>query len=75
MRFVVECVPAVDQVAVAPCGTLNGVALAPILTPVSGAPLDYSGIGPLFVWSLSFVLIVFGVGLTVGSIIRVIRSA
>lgn len=71
----VQCVPAVDGVAVAPCGTLNGVALAPIVVAVDGTPLDYSGVGPLYVWGLGFVLTVFAVGLTVGAIMRVIRSA
>lgn len=42
---------------------------------VAGTTLDYSGLGQLFVWTLAFVLIVFSVGLTVGGIMRVIRSA
>jgi len=75
VTLVVQCIPAPDAVAVAPCGTLNDVALAPIVVSVSGGPLDYSGLGPLFVWAMAFVLISFGVGLTVGSILRVIRSA
>lgn len=75
MSLVVECIPSVDGVAVAPCGTLNGVALAPIVVAIEGGPLDYSGLGQLFVWAVSFVLITFAVGFTVGSILRVIRSA
>lgn len=75
MQLVVQCIPAAGGVAVAPCGTLNGVAHEPIMVPVAGGALDYSGIAPLFSWALSFVLIVFAVGLTVGSIMRVIRSA
>lgn len=75
MRLVVECIPAVDGVAAAPCGTLNGVALAPIVTAIDGGPLDYSGLGQLFAWSLSFVLLVFVAGHVVGAIVRVIRSA
>lgn len=75
MPLYVECIPAPDGVAVAPCGTLNGVALAPVVSNVSGGPLDYSGLTQLFTWGLGFVLTVFVVGLTVGAIMRVIRSA
>lgn len=75
MPLFVQCVPAPDSVPVAPCGSLNGVALAPVVTDVAGGALDYSGLGALFAWTLSFVLIAFAVGVGVGSIVRVIKSA
>jgi hypothetical protein len=73
--LVVECIVAPDGVAVAPCGTINGVAYSPLVTDVTGSALDYSGIAGLFSWAVSFVLIVFVVGYTVGAIVRVIKSA
>ena len=39
------------------------------------ATLDYSQTGQLFAWAVSLPLIAFVIGLTIGSIIRVIRAA
>ncbi len=76
MTLLVECVPAPDEVAIPPCGEIGGVGYAPIMRSISDTPaLDYSGLGALFSWAVSFVLIAFVVGLTVGAILRVIRSA
>ena len=75
MPLVIECIPAPDGVAVAPCGTLHDVALVPVVRSLAGGTLDYSGVGGLFAWTVSCVLIAFVVGLTVGAIMRVIRSA
>ena len=74
--LVVECVVAPDGVAVSPCGTVNGVALSPVVRQLDGPPtIDPQALGQVFAWSLSLVGIAFVVGLTVGSIMRVIRSA
>ena len=75
MQLVVSCVPASDGIAVDPCGVVDGVAMVPKVVPLVAQGLDYSGLGPLFSWVVSFVLIVFVVGLTVGAIMRVVRSA
>lgn len=75
MQLVIECIPSTGSASIAPCATLNGVHHEPIMVAVAGTALDYSGLGQLFVWVLSFVLIVFSIGVTVGGIIRVIRSA
>lgn len=74
--LVIECVPAVDGVPVDPCGTVGTQALVPVVRSINPLPpLDYSGIGQLFSWAVGFVLIVFVVGVGVGAIVRVIRSA
>lgn len=74
--LLVECVPAPPGgLAVDPCGTVGGVALVPIVRDVSGTALDYSGTGQLFSWVVTLVLVSFVVGLVVGAIMRVIRSA
>lgn len=73
--LVVHCVAAPDGVPVAPCGTVEGVALTPVVGPPEPLPLDTSQANSLFAWGLSLPLICFVVGLTVGSIIRVIRAA
>jgi Mg/Co/Ni transporter MgtE len=73
--LVIECVPALDGVAVQPCGTVGTQALVPVVRQITGGPLDYSGQGQLFAWALTFVLVAFAVGLTTGAIMRVIRSA
>jgi hypothetical protein len=74
--LVIECIVAPDSVPVEPCGTVGGVALVPVVRQIEPVPsLDYSGLAPLFSWAVSFVLLAFVVGLVVGSIMRVIRSA
>jgi len=73
--LIIECVAAVDGVAVAPCGTVGTQALVPVVRQVEGGPIDYSGHGELFAWALTFVLVAFVVGFTTGAIMRVIRSA
>lgn len=74
--FAVYCVPAVDLVAVAPCGTYQSVAMTPEVRQVSGdGPLDYSNTGQYFAYSLSVVVIVYLVGHVVGTIIGLIREA
>lgn len=73
--LLLHCVPASDGVAAAPCGTIDGVALVPVVMAPQPIPIDTSQAAALFAWGLSLVLIVFVTGLTVGSIVRVIRSA
>lgn len=76
MAYTVQCVPATDSVAVAPCGTIGGVAHAPVVVAVADPePLDFTWGPELYVWSLSIVCAVFVVGFAVGAIMRVIRSA
>lgn len=76
MVDVVSCVAASDGVAVAPCGTVEGVAMVPLVIQLPGyAPLDYSQSGQLFAWAVSLPLIAFIIGLVIGSMIRVIRGA
>ena len=72
---VIQCVAATDGIAVAPCGTFAGVALTPVMLDLDAPALDYSGLGQLFSWVLTFVLVTFVIGLTVGAIMRVIKSA
>ena len=74
--YVIECIPAPDGVPVAPCNTVGEVAMVPVVTALDAPPvLDYSGLGPLFEWAVSFVLIVFAIGVGIGAMVRVIRSA
>lgn len=74
--LVIECIAAPDGVPVAPCGTVGGQPLAPVVRQLDGPPtIDAQLHGQAFSWGLSLVAIVFVVGLTVGSIMRVIRSA
>lgn len=76
MTLVVECVPAMDGVPVEPCGTVGTQALVPVVRHLDAPPdIDLQLLGDLFAWSFSLVCIVFVVGLTVGTIMRVIRSA
>lgn len=76
MAYVVQCVVASDGVPVAPCGTIGGVAYAPVVVESPDpAALDFTAGPDLYVWSLTLVITVFVVGLTVGAIMRVIRSA
>lgn len=76
MTLVIECVPALDGVPAAPCGTVGTQALAPVVRQLDPSPtIDPAALGELFAWSFSLVGIVFVVGLTVGTIMRVIRSA
>lgn len=75
-RLVVVCVPVESGgQAVDPCGSIDGVAHQPSVEPLVIETLDFSQSGELYVWSLSLVLVVFVVGLTVGAIMRVVRSA
>lgn len=74
MRYVIECVEAPDGIPVDPCGTVEGVALVPVVVQVAD-DLDYTGVAALYSWALSSVLIAFVVGLTVGAIMRTIRAA
>lgn len=77
MTIVVACTPSADGVPVDPCGVIDGQAMQPVAVTLNSAsaPLDYSGSGELFAWVVGFVLLVFVLGLTVGAIMRVIRSA
>lgn len=50
--------------------------MVPVVVQLPGtAPLDYSQSGLLFSYAVSLPLIAFVIGLTIGSIIRVIRGA
>jgi len=73
--LIVRCLPAVDSVPVAPCGTVDGVAMSPVVQSLGGVPLDYSGLGPLFAYSFSIILAAFVIGSVVGSVVRLFRSA
>ena len=73
--YAVICTPASDGVAVAPCGTVEGVGYAPSMDAQPSGELDYSQLGPVFAWVFSCIMIAWVIGLTVGSIVRVIRSA
>lgn len=74
-ELVIRCIPAPDGVPVAPCGSYEGVALTPTVGPPVPQPIDTEHAQQLFAYSLSIVLICFVIGLTVGSIVRVIRAA
>ncbi|MBV7267565.1 hypothetical protein [Erythrobacter ani] len=76
MTRVVACVSATDGVAVAPCGTVDGEPLTPVVVQLPGeAPVTSDLAADLYVNAVTLVLIVFVVGLVVGSMMRVIRSA
>jgi len=50
--------------------------MTPLVVQLPGSqPLDYAHLGQLFAWSVSLPLIAFVIGLTIGSLIRVIRAA
>lgn len=72
--YFLQCVPAADGIAVAPCGTVEGVALVPSLVSAVPEPLDYSQLHDLFIWAAGIPVTTWLVGLGIGSIIRVLRS-
>lgn len=76
MGLRVACVQASDGIAVHPCGTLDGVAYVPVIVsdPEPGT-LDFTNSGELFAWGFTTVALAWVVGLTIGFIMRVIRSA
>ncbi|MDE8651890.1 hypothetical protein [Novosphingobium album (ex Liu et al. 2023)] len=77
MSQFIYCVRASDGVAALPCGTLDGVAYAPVVYEPDSSPveIDTAQAAQLFGWSFSLVMISFVVGFTVGAIVRVIRAA
>ncbi|AXB79777.1 hypothetical protein TQ38_025490 [Novosphingobium sp. P6W] len=74
-QLVLHCVPAPDGVPQAPCGSVGGQALIPVVMAPEPVPIDMSQTVPLFSWSFSIVFASFGAGVVVGAIVRVIRSA
>jgi hypothetical protein len=83
-HLAVVCVPAVDGVAVAPCGVFDGQALAPsvIAQPsltqetvnaveVAARPIDYSEAGGFFASSFGIVIVLFLLGHGIGSVLKV----
>lgn len=73
--LVVRCIPSETGVPVDPCGTFEGQALQPVVQQLGGEALDYSGLGSLFGYSFSFILAAYVIGVVVGSVVRLIRSA
>ncbi len=69
-----RCVPFEGPSSVAPCPLIDGQAYTPVVVSLLS---EFDGsVGPdLFVWAFSLVGLVFVVGMVVGSIMRVIRSA
>ena len=81
MRLVVTCEATPDGVPVDPCGTVDGVAMGPVLARLddtffdTSASLVASVAGDLFVQALTITVSVFVVGIVVGGVMRLIRSA
>lgn len=80
------CVPAVDGIAVAPCGTYNGQALAPTVldqptfsqatinaVEAAAQPLNYQEAGAFFSLSFGIVIALFLLGHSIGSVIGILR--
>lgn len=76
-QLVVRCVEALDGIAVHPCGTYQGVAMVPDVQDDTGQDFqpDFTQSPQLFAWAFSMVLMAWMLGLTIGKIMRVIRSA
>lgn len=72
--YYVQCQVAADGIAVAPCGTVEGVALVPVLVDAVPPALDYSQAGDAFAFGLTVVLVPWIIGMVVGSIVRVVRD-
>jgi len=77
MTLFVACAPISGAgSSVAPCSASGGVEYLPVMVDMgSTGPIDPSVLGDLFVWSLSFVIASFLVGLVTGHIIKLINSA
>ncbi|GAB7551166.1 hypothetical protein NRB_06630 [Novosphingobium sp. 11B] len=73
--LLVHCVPAPDGVPAAPCGTVDGVALIPVVLAPQPLQIDTSEAPQFFAWGLGLPLSCFVTGLVVGAVMRVIRSA
>lgn len=74
MAWQLACEPASDAIAVAPCGTVEGVGFSPVMVQTGIPGLDFAGAGELFAYSFSIVMVCFVTGVGIGAIIRVIRS-
>lgn len=71
----VFCVEAVDGVPVEPCGSYQGVAMAPMVAPTAGATaIDAVAAGEVFAWALTLVLVPYVIGIVIGAILKVIRT-
>lgn len=71
----VACLPAPDGVAVPPCGTVEGTGYAPYMIQEDlPGEISIDGLGELYVYGFTMVLVPFIVATTIGAIIRVIRS-
>jgi hypothetical protein len=75
MPLLVYCVPASDGVAVAPCGTVDGQALSPVVLQPQPEVINYDQSGQLFATAFGVVMFCFVLGHLIGSILRVIRAA
>lgn len=74
-NFDVVCVPTTEPASVAPCADAGGSAYAPVMVDQGIATIDYLNGGQLMAGVITWVLSAFLIGLTVGAIVRVIRSA
>lgn len=73
--YVVACQPIEGAASVAPCSDVGGVHFAPVMQAVGWGAVDASNSGQLVANVIVIVLSCFVVGLVVGSIMKVIRSA
>lgn len=74
--YAVYCVPAPDAVAVSPCGSVGAVGYVPMMQAVGGTgDLNVQQGAELYVWSFSLFGIMWMLGLVIGSMVKVIRSA
>lgn len=87
MTLVVVCTPSGDGVPVHPCGLVDGQAMAPALfdmpmlsestvaaVEAAAAPFDYGEASQFWTMAFGLVLLFFVVGITVGTILRVLRD-
>lgn len=74
-ELAVFCVEAIDGIAVDPCGTYQGVPLAPLVAPVAGAgPLDVEAAVQVLSWAMMLPLAAYFVGVIVGGIFSLMNS-
>ena len=75
-KYLLECLPAGDGVAIAPCGTVSGIGYAPQMVEGSANPeIDFTNSDELYVWAFSMLALAWFLGLTIGLIMKVIKSA
>lgn len=75
-RYLVHCQPNGTATSVAPCADLDGVGYSPVMV-LESLPGDFSiaNTPDLYAWGFGMVMFPFMLGIVVGAIIRIVRSA